>query len=46
MARGGYREGAGRPSGSTNKSSPKQSQRLSAPLSESYKQPPDPLPYV
>ena len=29
MARGGYREGAGRPSGSTNKSSPEQSQRLS-----------------
>ena len=26
MARGGYREGAGRPSGSTNKSSPEQSQ--------------------
>ena len=26
---GGFREGAGRPSGSTNKSSPKQSQRLS-----------------
>ena len=29
MARGGFREGAGRPSGSTNKSSPEQSQRLS-----------------
>ena len=26
---GGFREGAGRPSGSTNKSSPEQSQRLS-----------------
>ena len=29
MARGGFREGAGRPSGSTNKSSPEQFQRLS-----------------
>ena len=29
MARGGFREGAGRLSGSTNKSSPEQSQRLS-----------------
>jgi hypothetical protein len=29
MARGGFREGAGRPSGSTNKSSPEQYQRLS-----------------
>ena len=29
MARGGFREGAGRPVGSTNKSSPEQSQRLS-----------------
>ena len=29
MARGGFREGAGRPSGSTNKCSPEQSQRLS-----------------
>ena len=29
MARGGFREGAGRPSGSTNKSCPEQSQRLS-----------------
>jgi hypothetical protein len=29
MARGGFREGAGRPSGSANKSSPEQSQRLS-----------------
>ena len=29
MARGGFREGAGRPAGSTNKSSPEQSQRLS-----------------
>ena len=45
MARGGYREGAGRPSGSTNKSSPEQSQRLSAnPISKH--QPPYPLPYV
>ena len=35
MARGGIREGAGRPSGSTNKSSPKQSQRLSE-LAEAY----------
>jgi hypothetical protein len=29
MARGGFRVGAGRPSGSANKSSPEQSQRLS-----------------
>ena len=29
MARGGFREGAGRPTASTNKSSPEQSQRLS-----------------
>ena len=29
MARGGFREGAGRPASSTNNSSPKQSQRLS-----------------
>ena len=29
MARGGFREGAGRPAGSINKSSPEQSQRLS-----------------
>ena len=35
MARGGYREGAGRPSGSTNKSSPEQSQRLSE-LAKTY----------
>ena len=33
--RGGYREGAGRPAGSTNKSSPKQSQRLSE-LAKTY----------
>jgi hypothetical protein len=33
--RGGYREGAGRPSGSTNKSSPEQSQRLSE-LAKTY----------
>ena len=35
MARGGFREGAGRPSGSTNKSSPEQSQRLSE-LAKAY----------
>ena len=35
MARGGYREGAGRPSGSTNKSSAEQSQRLSE-LAKTY----------
>ena len=35
MARGGYREGAGCPSGSSNKSSPKQSQRLSE-LAKAY----------
>ena len=35
MARGGYREGAGRPSGSTNKSSSEQSQRLSE-LAKTY----------
>ena len=29
MARGGFREGAGRPSGSTSKSSPQQSKRIS-----------------
>ena len=28
MARGGFREGAGRPSGSTNRSSPEQTKRL------------------
>jgi hypothetical protein len=33
--RGGYREGAGRPSGSTNKSSPEQSQGLSK-LAKTY----------
>ena len=33
--RGGVREGAGRPSGSTNKSSPEQSQRLSE-LAKTY----------
>ena len=32
---GGFREGAGRPSGSTNKSSPEQSQRLSE-LAKAY----------
>ena len=32
---GGFREGAGRPSGSTNKSSPAQSQRLSE-LAKTY----------
>ena len=35
MARGGYREGAGRPTGSANKSSPEQSQRLSG-LAKTY----------
>ena len=35
MARGGFREGAGRPLGSTNKSSPEQSQRLSE-LAKTY----------
>ena len=35
MARGGFRQGAGRPSGSTNKSSPEQYQRLSD-LAKSY----------
>ena len=35
MARGGFREGAGRPAGSTNKSSPEQSQRLSE-LAKTY----------
>ena len=35
MARGGFREGAGRPSGSANKSSPEQSQRLSE-LAKAY----------
>ena len=35
MARGGFREGAGRPSGSTNKSSHEQSQRLSE-LAKTY----------
>jgi hypothetical protein len=35
MARGGFREGAGRPSGSTNKSSPELSQRLSE-LAKTY----------
>ena len=35
MARGGFREGAGRPSGSTNKPSPEQSQRLSE-LAKAY----------
>ena len=34
---GGFREGAGRPSGSTNKSSPGQSQRLSE-LAKAYTQ--------
>ena len=37
MARGGFREGAGRPAGSTNKSSPEQSQRLSE-LAKTYTQ--------
>ena len=35
MARGGFREGAGRPAGSTNKSSAEQSQRLSE-LAKTY----------
>ena len=35
MARGGFRQGAGRPSGSTNKSSPAQTQRLSE-LAKAY----------
>ena len=35
MAHGGYREGAGRPSGSTKKSSPEQSLRLSE-LAKAY----------
>ena len=35
MARGGFREGAGPPAGSTNKSSPEQSQRLSE-LTKAY----------
>ncbi|MDC6458730.1 hypothetical protein PQY66_00135 [Luminiphilus sp.] len=35
MARGGFREGAGRPTGSTNKFSPEQSQRLSE-LAKTY----------
>ena len=35
MAHGGYREGAGRPSGSTNKSSAEQSLRLSE-LAKTY----------
>lgn len=35
MARGGFREGAGRPSGSTNKSSPAQSKCLSE-LAKTY----------
>jgi hypothetical protein len=35
MARGGFREGAGRPSGSANKSSPEESQRLSE-LAKTY----------
>ena len=35
MARGGFREGAGRPAGSTNKSYPEQSQRLSE-LAKTY----------
>ena len=35
MARGGFREGAGRPSGSTNKSSAEQSQRRSE-LAKTY----------
>ena len=33
--RGGYRDGAGRPAGSSNKSSPEQSQRLSE-LAKTY----------
>ena len=35
MTRDGFRQGAGRPSGSTNKSSPEQSQRLSE-LAKTY----------
>ena len=35
MARGGFREGAGRPTGSTNKSSPEHSERLSG-LAKTY----------
>ena len=35
MARGGFREGAGRPTGSTNKSSPEHSKRLSG-LAKTY----------
>ena len=35
MARGGFREGAGRPAGSTNKSSPEHSKRLSG-LAKTY----------
>ena len=35
MTRDGFRQGAGRPSGSTNKSSPEQSQRLSE-LAKAY----------
>ena len=35
MARGGFREGAGRPSGSINKSSPEQTKRLSE-LAKAY----------
>ena len=35
MARGGFREGAGRPAGSTNKSSPELPQRLSE-LAKTY----------
>ena len=35
MSRGGCREGAGRPAGSANKSSPEQSQRLSE-LAKTY----------
>tara|TARA_B100001059_G_C17811153_1_gene572330 strand:+ start:139 stop:423 length:285 start_codon:yes stop_codon:yes gene_type:complete len=35
MSRGGFREGAGRPAGSANKSSPEQSQRLSE-LAKTY----------
>ena len=35
MARGGYRSGAGRPTGSMNKTTPQQSQRLSE-LAKAY----------
>ena len=35
MARGGFREGTGRPTGSTNKSSPEHSKRLSG-LAKTY----------